>query len=166
MPRLPATSPPRSTGTADAVGTLSSELTATAGALGDAPRIYADANIPRGIVAFMRERLGWDVLFVIEHDDLRRARDIEHYRLARQWSRTIVTLDRDYIDDRDFPPAEGAGVIVFWAPDEPRLRQQLARADRTVFRAEGAGPLPLAGRKLRWPHDADADGAADPLLVS
>ena len=50
----------------------------------------------------MRERLGWDVLFVVEHDDLRRARDIEHYRLARQLGRTLVTLDRDYIDDRSF----------------------------------------------------------------
>lgn len=148
------------------MGTLWSELTSAIGALGDAPRIYADANIPRGIVAFMRERLGWDVLFVIEHDDLRRARDIEHYRLARQMCRTIVTLDRDYIDDRHFPPAEGAGVIVFWAPDELRLRQQLVRADRTVFRAEGAGPLPLEGRKLRWPDAADADGGCDPLLVS
>ena len=73
----------------------------------------------------MRTRLRWDVLFVLEHDDLRRARDIEHYRLARQLGRTLVTLDRDYIDDRNFPPGEGAGVIVFWAPDERRLRQQL-----------------------------------------
>lgn len=117
------------------------------------PRIYADANIPNGIVGFMRRGLRWDVLFVVEHDDLRRARDIEHYRLARQLGRTIVTLDRDYIDDRNFPPADGAGVIVFWAPDELRLRQQLKKADRTVFRAHGAGPLPLDGRKLRWPLD-------------
>ena len=29
-----------------------------------------------------------------------------------------IPLDRDYIDDRQFPPDEGAGVIVFWAPDE------------------------------------------------
>jgi hypothetical protein len=84
---------------------------------------------------------------------LRRARDIEHYRLARKLGRTIVTLDRDYIDDRDFPPAEGAGVIVFWAPDERRLRQQLKEADRTLFRADGAAPLPLEGRKLRWPFE-------------
>jgi len=43
--------------------------------------------MPNGVVAYMREKLGWDVLFVIEHDDLRRARDIEHYRLARQLGR-------------------------------------------------------------------------------
>jgi hypothetical protein len=61
-----------------------------------------------------------------------------------------VTLDRDYEDDRRFPPAEGAGVIVFVAPDERRLRELFARADRDLFRAEGASRLPLEGRKLRY----------------
>lgn len=138
------------------MGTLSSELSPHLARVVDQPRIYADANIPNGIVAYMRERLRWDVLFVLEHEDLRRARDIEHYRLARQLGRTIVTLDRDYIDDRQFPPAEGAGVIVFSAPDEPRLRSLLKKADRTLFRAEGAGPLPLEGRKVQWPEHEPA----------
>ena len=48
------------------------------------------------------------MLFVLEHDDLRRARDIEHYRLARQLGRTLVTLDRDYIDDRTLSAGERA----------------------------------------------------------
>ena len=135
------------------MGTLSSELNPHAARIAQEPRIYADANIPTGVVTFMRERLHWDVLFVLEHDDLRRARDIEHYRLARQLGRTLVTLDRDYIDDRQFPPEEGAGVIVFWAPDEQRLRSLLKKADRTVFRAEGAAALPLQGRKLHWQLD-------------
>jgi hypothetical protein len=132
------------------MGTLSSELSPHLARMSQEPRIYADANIPIGIVEFMRHRLRWDVLFVLEHEELRRARDIEHYRLARQLGRTIVTLDRDYIDDRQFPPAAGAGVIVFWAPDELRLRSLLRDADRMVFRANGAGPLPLEGRKLHW----------------
>jgi Domain of unknown function (DUF5615) len=132
------------------MGTLSSELNPHAARIAHEPRIYADANIPTGVVTFMREQLHWDVLFVLEHDDLRRARDIEHYRLARQLGRTLVTLDRDYIDDRNFPPEEGAGVIVFWAPDEPRLRSLLKKADQTVFRADGAAALPLRGRKLHW----------------
>jgi len=139
------------------MGTLSSELNPYAARIAQEPRIYADANIPTGVVAFMRNRLRWDVLFVLEHDDLRRARDIEHYRLARQLGRTLVTLDRDYIDDRTFPPEEGAGVIVLWAPDEPRLRSMLKRADRTLFRAEGAAPLPLEGRKLHWQLDDGAE---------
>lgn len=145
------------------MGTFSSELTAHAASFSGAPRIYADANIPNGAVGFMRTRLRWDVLFVVEHDELRRARDIEHYRLARQLGRTIVTLDRDYIDDRNFPPAEGAGVIIFWAPDEQRLRQQLRKADRALFRAEGAGPLPLEGRKLRWPLNVDTPAVGEDL---
>ena len=132
------------------MGTLSSELNEHVGRIADAPRIYADANIPNGVVSYMRTRLGWDVLFVVEHDDLRRARDIEHYRMARQLARTLVTLDRDYIDDRDFPPGEGAGVSVFSAPDEVRLRKLIKEADRTLFRAEGAAALPLEGRKIHW----------------
>ena len=132
------------------MGTLWSELNEHVARIADAPRIYADANMPNGVVEYMRSRLRWDVLFVIEHDDLRRARDTEHYRLARQLGRTLVTLDHDYIDDRLFPPAEGAGVIVFSAPDEARLRKLLKDADRTVFRADGAPALPLEGRKIHW----------------
>ena len=130
------------------MGTLASELAPHAHT--DAPRIYADANIPNGVVGFMRHRLRWDVFFVLEHDELRRARDIEHYRMARQLARTIVTLDRDYEDDSRFPPAEGAGVIVFMAPDERRLQELLVRADRDLFRAEGASALPLECCKVRW----------------
>ena len=138
--------------------TLASELAPIA-IESPAPRVYADANMPNGVVAYMRVRLGWDVFFVMEHEELRRARDIEHYRLARQLHRTLVTLDRDYEDDRRFPPAEGAGVIVFSAPDERRLCRLLRRADRELFRAAGAHRLPLEGRKMRWdpagPDDVD-----------
>ena len=133
---------------ADLVGTLSSELGPHVTRAGGAPRIYADANIPTGVVEFMRVTLGWDVLFVLEHDDLRRAPDVHHYRLARQLGRTLVTLDHDYIDDRRFPPAEGAGVIVFTVPDERWLRKLLLQADQALFKADGASALPLEGRKV------------------
>jgi hypothetical protein len=58
------------------MGTLATELAPHVP--GDRPRIYADANIPSGVVQYMRARLDWDVFFVLEHEDLRRARDIEH----------------------------------------------------------------------------------------
>jgi hypothetical protein len=132
------------------MGDVSTEVSPDARRLAQQPRIYADANIPRPAIAFMRERLQWDVLFVLEHDDLRRARDIEHYRLARQLGRTLVTLDHDYIDDRIFPPSEGAGLMVFSAPDERRLRKLLLKADRDLFRADRAEALPLEGRKVHW----------------
>jgi Domain of unknown function (DUF5615) len=140
---------PPATVRGEILGTLASELipVATRSAV---PRVYADANIPSGAVNFMRTRLGWDVFFVMEHEELRRARDIEHYRMARQLGRTLLTQDRDYERDAEFPPAEGAGVIVFIASDERRLCELLARADRELFRCAGATSIPLEGRKMRW----------------
>ena len=132
------------------MGTLWSELGPVAEAVSDRPRVYADANVPAGLVTFMRETLGWDVLFVIEQPDLRRARDIEHFRLARQLRRTLVTLDRDYLDDRLFPPAEGSGVLVIAAPDERGLAALLQRLDAHLF---AAAHLPLDGRKLHAHSD-------------
>ncbi len=139
--------------------TLSSELGPVADQFSSEPRVYADANVPAGLVAFMRTRLHWDVLFVMEHDDLRRASDAEHFKLARQLRRTLVTLDRDYLDDRRFPLEECAGVLVVSAPDERFLARLLSRLDRAFFRprarrrAAPARPrspagLPLEGRKL------------------
>ena len=138
------------------MGTLSSELgQVIAGARPD-PRVYADANIPTGVVDYMRNVLRWDVFFVLEHADIRRATDLFHYRLARQLGRTLVTLDRDYVNDRRFPPGEGAGVIVFSAPDERWLRKLMRQVDQRLFRAAGASPLPLEGRKVRWHIDEAA----------
>ena len=132
------------------MGTLSSELAPVAGRLSPRPRIYADANVPAGLVAHMRIRLQWDVLFVLEEDELRRAPDSRHYRLAQQLRRTLVTMDRDYLDDRRFPPEESSGVLVINAPDERELVSLLTRVDDVLFQGEGdaAAALPLEGRKL------------------
>jgi hypothetical protein len=131
------------------MGTLSSELAPHAGRLSPRPRVYADANVPAGLVAFMRGFLAWDVLFVIEEDDLRRAPDERHYELASRLGRTLVTLDRDYLDDARFPPERGSGVLVISAPDEPALTRLLTRVDRELFQPDAAGVhLPLLGRKL------------------
>jgi hypothetical protein len=151
------------------MGTLSSELVSHAQRLSSRPRIYADANVPAGLVAHMRLRLQWDVLFVVEEDALRRAADVKHYRLAQQLGRTLVTMDRDYLDDKRFPPAEGSGVLVINAPDEQQLTLLLERIDRALFWGPAAGPgsseravgddtpdlvaLPLAGRKLQVNSD-------------
>jgi hypothetical protein len=132
------------------MGTLWSELAPVADAVADRPRVYADANVPAGLVAFMREQLKWDVLFVMDHPDLRRARDREHFRLARQLRRTLITLDRDYLDDRNFPPQQSSGVVVMAAPDGRGLAMLLARLDAHLF---AAGTLPLDGRKLHAHSD-------------
>src|SRR5450759_949432 len=126
------------------MGTLSSELAPHAERLVPRPRIYADANVPSGIVAHMRLRLRWDVLFVLEEDDLRRAPDVKHYQLAQQLRRTLVTMDRDYLDDRRFPLADSGGVLVVHAPDERQLSSLLDRVDRTLFHADDSDdPVPL-----------------------
>ena len=100
----------------------------------------------------MRTQLQWDVLFVVEHDDLRRASDGEHYRLARQLGRTLITFDRDYLDDRRFPLVQSGGVVVLTAPEERGCMALLERLDDEVFRSprldRGEGVLPLDGRKL------------------
>jgi len=137
---------------------LASELSLVAERLAGQPRVYADANVPAGLVAFMRERLRWDVLFVTEHEDLRRQPDVEHFRLAAQLRRTLLTLDRDYLDDRRFPPAATAGVLVIAAPDQAGLARLVSRLDRAIFRPRprrgkgrprpAAPPLPLEGRKV------------------
>ncbi len=143
------------------MGTLSSELALHAGRLSPRPRIYADANVPAGIVVHMRMRLNLDVLFVIEEDELRRAPDVRHYQLAQQLRRTLITMDRDYLDDRRFPPDASGGVIVMQAPDERQLSALLDRLDRALFQqddAEEPAPLPLVGRKLQINTDWGRDG--------
>jgi hypothetical protein len=78
--------------------------------------------------------------------------------------RTLLTLDRDYIDDRHFPPGESGGVIVLSAPDAPRFEDVLRRIDARLLRPGHPESLleedvpadcPLAGRKVQahanWP---------------
>ena len=142
------------------MGTLSSELAPHAERLTARPRIYADANIPAGLVDHMRQRLHWDVLFVLEDENLRRASDVAHFRLAHQLRRTLVTMDRDYLDDRRFPPAETSGVLVIQAPDEHELFALVTRVDRRLFPAGEVScvSLPLDGRKLQIHSDWGRDG--------
>jgi predicted nuclease of predicted toxin-antitoxin system len=143
------------------VGTLASELSPHAPGIAGQPRVYVDANMPARLVSLMRTLLKWDVLFVMEHDELRRASDGLHFRLAGKLRRTLVTLDRDYLDDRKFPPAESPGVLVLAAPNENGLAALLKRLDRDAFRAAADTPaLPFAGHKLHVHVDWRAGGAS------
>lgn len=143
--------------------TLASELGPHADRLTEHPRVYVDANVPAGLVAFMRTALRWDALFVIEHDDLRRAPDDEHFRLARQLRRTLISFDRDYLDDRRFPPSESGGVVILTAPEVRGYMSLLKRLDSDVFRPSvTACTLPFEGRKLHvhvdWPGIQESAG--------
>src|SRR5256885_9585519 len=113
------------------MGTLSEELGPVAERLVARPRIYADANVPAGIVAHMRVRLHWDVLFVLEDADLRRASDVKHYQPAQQLRPTLGTLDRDHLHDRRLPLQSRGGVVGIQAPDEPQLATPLDPLDQS-----------------------------------
>ena len=107
----------------------------------------------------MRLRLQWDVLFVLEEDDLRRAPDAKHYQLAQQLRRTLVTMDRDYLDDRRFPPVASGGVLVIHAPGRtPAVVAAGSRRPRAVSsrgrrsRAAAAGRQKTAGELRLGPR--------------
>ena len=128
------------------MGTLFSELGPLRAEKAQGPLIYADANIPAPLVGFMRDRLRWDVLHVVDEPDWRRATDLAHFVRARDLHRTLLTLDHDFLDHRRFPPADGPGVIVLSAPDERGLRKLLAEVD--TYLRERAADAPLRGRTL------------------
>ncbi len=141
--------------------TLASELGLHVEKLTSQPRIYADANVPAGVILYMRRRLKWDVLAVVEDDTLRRASDLEHYQAAATFRRTLVSLDTDFLDDSHFSPSAGSGVIILSAPDERGLIRLLRKIDKLFFakmsREHTLFGLTLAGQKLQvhpdWTHD-------------
>lgn len=130
------------------MGSLASELRSIANGITDAPRVYVDANVPAGAVAVMRHELHWDALFVIEHDDLRRASDASHFSRAIDLGRTLLTQDRDFLDDRRFPASLTPGVIVCAVTDEATLIRLLRYIDRRWLGASAPKDESLTGRKL------------------
>jgi hypothetical protein len=129
------------------MGSLSSELRSIAAELSAVPRVYVDANVPLGAVSYMRHVLRWDVLFVLEEPDLRRATDREHFVRALDLARTLITQDHDFLDVRRFPPELSPGVVVCTAPDERMLKRLLQQLDVTL-RAEPTADLPLRGKTI------------------
>ena len=79
-------------------------------------------------------------------------------RLARQLRRTLISFDRDYLDDRKFPPAQSGGVVILTAPEERGYIALLKRLDTAVFQPSlSASTVPFVGRKVHvhvdWPGD-------------
>lgn len=144
------------------MGSLASALRTVAHALQPAPRVYVDANVPASVVRMMRRELGWDVLFVVEDDNLRRAADRVHFTRALELGRTLVTLDRDFADPARFPPALGPGVLVCSVPDDRWLRRCLRHLDRDVLRRPASDGLPLRGQTLLVTPDSCAPPPAAP----
>jgi predicted nuclease of predicted toxin-antitoxin system len=142
------------------MGSLSSELRPIAARISTAPRVYADANVPANVVAALRRDLGWDVLFVVEDEALRRAPDGRHFTRARDLGRTLVTLDADFLDDRRYPSHESPGVLVCRAPDAAGLIRLLVYAGRLLLQPPNSSDPPLLGRTIELTptilqHDAN-----------
>ena len=67
------------------------------------PRIYADANVPAGVVAFMRTSLGGTCCSCSSTTICGGRRDMRALPAGAAARPHAVTLDRDYFDDRRFP---------------------------------------------------------------
>ena len=82
----------------------------------------------------MRDRLGWDVLFVLEEKDLRRASD------PTLPAGATAPPNADHARSRlprrsPFPPAEGSGVLVVRRRTSASCRELLGRMDRVLFKS-------------------------------
>ena len=117
-------------------------------AAADLTHVYVDANLPQGFVSALRHDLGWDVLSVVEHDDLRRATDRFHFVHALELERTLITQDLDFADADRFPPAIGPGVVVLSAPDESTLIRLARHLDQSIFERSRSVRMPLRGQAL------------------
>ena len=123
------------------MGTLFSELRSLRAAQAGGPLVYADANVPAPLIIFMRERLRWDVLHVLDEPEWRRATDLAHFGRARELGRTLVTLDHDFLEDRRFPLPASPGVIVLNGPTDSALRKLLSEVDRYLRTRPALQPL-------------------------
>jgi hypothetical protein len=74
----------------------------------------------------------------------------------------LISFDRDYLDDRKFPPGESGGVIILTAPEERGYIALLKRLDAEVFqRSLNICALPFEGRKVH----VHVDWAGDTILT-
>ena len=82
------------------MGTLSEELGPVAERLVARPRIYADANVPAGLVAHMRVRLHWDVLFVLEDADVTLTARAAVFGATVNRGQTCLAVRRVFVQER------------------------------------------------------------------
>ncbi len=118
-------------------------------------RFYADNNVERGLVEYLRKS-GFDILWIAENPDLRRQQeDRFHYQQAGIMKRYLLTRDLDFWDDRRFPLNQSPGVLIITTSDA-EITRYLPRLLRKVFVDMNPLPEPLYmdGMKIK----ADANG--------
>ena len=106
-------------------------------------RVYADEDIPAELVEFARNHLGWNVVYVCEHEAWCQRCDVWHHRQARMQGRLLLTRDKDFLDPTRFPYHKCPGVIVLEGRKPARLRGLLQKVAR--FRGRDTG-----GRSLEF----------------
>jgi predicted nuclease of predicted toxin-antitoxin system len=84
-------------------------------------KFYADENVELVVVEILRD-LGFDVLTASEAGLVHRD-DADHFALAHREGRILLTYDRDFLNDRGFPPHRCSGVVVL--DIQPLTRQVL-----------------------------------------
>lgn len=81
-------------------------------------RLYADENIEKEIVTYLRNAR-MDVVWVIEDPSLRAQKDDTfHYEKARQMKRYFVTKDEGFWSDERYPLHQSPGVIIVTTQDK------------------------------------------------
>ena len=121
-------------------------------------RLYADNNVEREIIQYLREDAGFDVLAVGDDPKLQNREDEFHYQKACQLVRYLLTHDDDFWDDRRFPLRHSPGVIIIPKNEDgmtklfPVLLRKIVEIDYNIDN----GPRHLGGAKIRMTWDGMA----------
>lgn len=96
-------------------------------------RFYADENFPAQATGILREA-GLDVLTVQEAGK-RHHPDENHAAYALRERRVLLTLDRDYLDERKFPLIHCPAIVVFdFGPGSAQHIKRAFRCMRVILR--------------------------------
>jgi predicted nuclease of predicted toxin-antitoxin system len=124
-------------------------------------RFYADNNIDREIVEFLRGS-DIDVLWIAEVPELKKQQDDTfHYHKAAQLGRYLLTRDLDFWDDQRHSLAQSPGVIII-ATRDAEIGKYLPLLLRTLLVHYNPLPEPLhlGGVKIKL----DANGMVVRML--
>lgn len=103
-------------------------------------RFKVDQNLPAALAELLR-RAGHEA-DTVNDEQLAGASDLTVSATCRRENRTLITLDRDFSDIRQYPPAEHPGILVLrpTTQDKETVLRLMARTIPMVERE------PLTGR--------------------
>ncbi|MBI5356588.1 DUF5615 family PIN-like protein [Candidatus Collierbacteria bacterium] len=79
------------------------------------PKIYADENVFPESVSFLRSKK-INILHAVKDLDFGGKDDVFHWELANKYQRILLTLDRDFLNNRLFPLRQSWGAIIIIVP--------------------------------------------------